>query len=232
MSTYGNQPQPVYVEQSNGLAVAGLVISILGLLISGILSPIGLVLSLVALGKPVGKGIAWAGIILGLVGTCGWGLVWLIAGAAILGVIFAALGIAILARPEQIEISRDMATIAVQVEKYKETHDGVAPASLQILPIGRSTHLDPWGGEYRYVLDSKTEMGYDVISNGPDAQPETDDDIYMSRLDEYWNNAMRDLEKHIEKVERGEDPSYTEGEQDAEDTGDDAAGEEPGLDDG
>ena len=73
MSTYGGeQQQPVYIERTNGLAIAGLVISILGIMSGGVLSPIGLILSLVALGKPVGKGIAWAGVIIGFIGTCGW----------------------------------------------------------------------------------------------------------------------------------------------------------------
>ena len=48
------------------------------------------------------------------------------------------------------------------------------------------TSLDPWGNEYRYVLDADTDAGYDLISDGPDGRAETEDDIYMSRLNEYW----------------------------------------------
>ncbi len=62
-------PRP---PQSNGLAVASLVLGILSILfawipiiglIAWILAPLGLVFGLVALGKPVGKGMAIAGSI-------------------------------------------------------------------------------------------------------------------------------------------------------------------------
>lgn len=63
--------------QSNGLAVASLVLGILSILfawipiiglIAWILAPLGLVFGLVALGKPVGKGMAIAGSICSGVG--------------------------------------------------------------------------------------------------------------------------------------------------------------------
>ena len=72
------------VVQSNGMAVASLVLGILSILfvwipfiglVSWILAPIGLVLGLVALGKPFGRGMAIAGSIcsgIGLLGCIGW----------------------------------------------------------------------------------------------------------------------------------------------------------------
>jgi len=181
MDTYGSQPQPVYVDRTNGLAIAGLVLSVLGLFVSGILSPIGLILSLIALGKPVGKGVAWAGIIVGVLGLCGWAIAWIIGGVALLAAVLAVFGVLLLSQREQLELTADMGTIAVQVEQYKESHDDIPPASLEVLGLGRSTRLDPWGTEYRYVLNIEAAGGFDIISNGPDGSPETEDDVYMSR---------------------------------------------------
>ena len=85
-----------YVQpQSNGLAVASLVLGILSIvfvwipfvgLISWILAPVGLVLGLVALSKPYGRGMAIAGTVcsaVGLLGCIGW--VVLIGAAAAAG---------------------------------------------------------------------------------------------------------------------------------------------------
>ena len=91
-----NLNQGGYVQvQSNGMAVASLVLGILSILfvwipfiglVSWILAPIGLVLGLVALNKPYGKGMAIAGSIcsgIGLLGCIGW--VVLIGAAAAAG---------------------------------------------------------------------------------------------------------------------------------------------------
>ena len=91
-----NLNQGGYVQpQSNGLAVASLVLGILSIvfvwipfvgLISWILAPVGLVLGLVALSKPVGRGMAIAGTVcsgVGLLGCIGW--VVLIGAAAAAG---------------------------------------------------------------------------------------------------------------------------------------------------
>ena len=91
-----NLNQGGYVQpQSNGLAVASLVLGILSIvfvwipfvgLISWILAPVGLVLGLVALSKPFGRGMAIAGTVcsgVGLLGCIGW--VVLIGAAAAAG---------------------------------------------------------------------------------------------------------------------------------------------------
>ena len=90
-----NFNQGGYVQaQSNGLAVASLVLGILSILfvwipfiglVSWILAPIGLVLGLVALNKPFGKGMAIAGSIcsgIGLLGCIGWVVLIGVAAAA------------------------------------------------------------------------------------------------------------------------------------------------------
>lgn len=87
---YPQQPVPVYVlaqpkPPMSGLAVAGFVFSLVWAF--GFLSPIGLVLSFLAIGQikrnPGMRGSALAGwgIALGILGT-GWLIMWLVALAA------------------------------------------------------------------------------------------------------------------------------------------------------
>jgi hypothetical protein len=80
---YAGGPTPA-AQPTNGMAVASLVLGVLSILfvwipfvglISWVLAPIGLVLGLVALGKPSGRGLAIAGAIcsgIGLLGCIGW----------------------------------------------------------------------------------------------------------------------------------------------------------------
>ncbi len=97
-NSQGQGPQTVYIQTvpaaGNGLATASLVLGILSLLavwipffglVAWILAPIGLVLGLVALGKPTGRGMAIAGSIcsgLGLLGCFAWVLLIGVAAAA------------------------------------------------------------------------------------------------------------------------------------------------------
>jgi hypothetical protein len=159
---------------------------------------VGLIVSLVALGRQP-RGFAIAGVILGLLGTCG-GLIVLvaviIAGAA---AVAAVLGIVMFSNPERLELTRDMATIAIAVESYRDDN-GVPPASLTLLDLREPTLIDPWGNPYRYVLVEENK--FDLISNGRDSQPETDDDVRLSRLDEYWDEAGDDLEEQIRELEQ------------------------------
>jgi len=97
MSENSNQVSYVQV-QSNGMAVASLVLGILSILfvwipfiglVSWILAPIGLVLGLVAMSKPFGKGMAIAGSIcsgIGLLGCIAWVVLIGVAAAAGSGV--------------------------------------------------------------------------------------------------------------------------------------------------
>ena len=83
---YQGGPAP---SQSNGLAVASLVLGIVGLLlalvpvigfISWILAPVGLILGFIAMGKPTGKGLAIGGLV-----TSGLALLVCIAWVAVFG---------------------------------------------------------------------------------------------------------------------------------------------------
>ena len=91
--------QPVYnaaapAKQSNGMAIGGFVCSLLGFLgvlcCGGLLSIVGLILSIIGLKKAkeldgAGKGLAIAGIVLGALGLLGgaiWTIISIIAAAA------------------------------------------------------------------------------------------------------------------------------------------------------
>jgi len=74
---YAYQHRP-YVPPTSGLAVTSLVLSLLGF------SIFGLIFGAVALpdintGLKSGKGIAMAGLIIGIIGSAGWLLLWIAA---------------------------------------------------------------------------------------------------------------------------------------------------------
>jgi len=61
----------VSAGSENGLAIAGFVCSLVGIFI-GIIALLGLVFSAIALGRPGRRGLATAGLVLGIIGVVGW----------------------------------------------------------------------------------------------------------------------------------------------------------------
>jgi hypothetical protein len=182
---------PVYYlpPTSNGLGLAGFVVSLVGLLSLGILCPIGLILSLFALAKRP-RGFAVAGVILGLLGSCGG----IIAVVAIVGAVAAAITLGSMAYvalndPEHLEVSTDLSEIGQAVERAR-TPEGYPPAALTTLRLDSDILLDPWGRPYEYHLVTE-QPGYEVTSWGPDGKAGTDDDIALSKLDELWENYLQ-----------------------------------------
>ncbi|HMN40185.1 MAG TPA: hypothetical protein PKE29_05020 [Phycisphaerales bacterium] len=89
-----SQNRPVVIHQhvtpTNGLGTAGFIVSLVGLMgTCGVLSPLGMVFSFIALFKRP-RGLAIAGFILGLIGS-----IWLVVAVFVIGigVIAAAVGI-------------------------------------------------------------------------------------------------------------------------------------------
>jgi hypothetical protein len=193
MSQYPYDPMAAHLPERNGLGVAGFVCSLVGLVTAGILCPIGLLLSLVALGRRP-RGFAIAGVILGLVGSCGG----LIVAAVIVSLVLAggaAVALAVLiSDPQRLEISTDMVTIAAAVQQYKQ-QNRVLPASLDDLKLENSVRTDPWGHPYEYHFSDATELGFDLISAGKDGQFGTDDDASLSTLDRLWSDAFSEFKK-------------------------------------
>jgi hypothetical protein len=182
MSQYAYDPY-ISARQSNTLGLAGFICSLVGLFTGGLLSPVGLVISLVALGKQP-RGFAVAGLILGLIGTCGGIILVLFFGAMIL----ALLGIIVLAvalsETEKIEITSDMVKIAAAVQHYKDQNHYL-PAGLELLTLQESTLRDPWGEKYRYVQKDPKE-DFDIVSSGEDKAFDTKDDVKLSEIEKVW----------------------------------------------
>lgn len=162
--------------ESNGLGLAGFICSLVGLCSGGVISPIGLILSLVAL-KDRPRGFAIAGVILGAVGSCGilMGIVlFIVAPLALVGLAGAA-GVAGLLGP-QLEARWEMAQINSDVIEYRD-RTGALPLKMDDLHItDQELKTDPWGHPYVYEL-SANGMSYEIKSLGPDGVEGTSDDI-------------------------------------------------------
>ena len=79
-----------------------------------------------------------------------------------------------------------MMSCKLSVGRYPTTEEGIkaletAPDSLGERwkgPYVRNLPLDPWGNPYKYRFPAqKSKDDYDLWSNGPDGQPDTEDDI-------------------------------------------------------
>lgn len=189
MNQYEYQAHGRSGQQSNAMGIAGFVCSLVGLVSVGSLSPVGLILSLIGLGREP-RGLAIAGVILGVLGTCGWGifwLIWILLIAAGVGIALGAAAFFALSEPVRGELTVDMGVIAAAIENYRE-REGYLPANLTLLGLDEQALTDPWGNQYHYVFLEESP-GYDLISYGKDGQFGTDDDILLSKLPEYWASA-------------------------------------------
>lgn len=197
------QPQVMVLPmpQSNGLGVFGFFVSLIGLFIpTGIVSLLGLVLSLAAIGRAP-RGFATMGVILGLLGTVFWLVIMVLAVAlGLLGLAVGAVAIGfcfMLVNPEVVETTTDMVNVAIAAEDYKK-HNGGLPDTIDELDLSVAVMTDPWGGPYKFVL-ANVEHGFDVISGGPDGVFETDDDVTLNRLDRIWEEAVEDFGEKMEE---------------------------------
>ena len=205
MSRYPYEPTVEgAVRQSNTLGMAGFICSLAGLIlglltgVGGILCIVGLIMSLVALGRQP-RGFAVAGIILGLLGTCAGLLVLLMVGFGLLALLGVA-AVALVTEAERIEVTADMFTIAGLVQHYEDENRRL-PDSLDDLEIPQSKRLDPWGTPYDYRLAPGAKMGFDLVSAGPDLQLDTEDDMQLSRLDEAWEGAFENFDEKMKEFQ-------------------------------
>lgn len=176
-------PPAVRPEASNGLAVAAFVVALVGLLATGgLLSPIGLILGLFALGRPAGRGFAITAVILGLIGSCGALIAVTIAIVFGAGLIIAAIAFMVGAAGsmEHIDTAVSMTGVAAQVAEFRE-RTGSFPESLEQLSLTAPELQDPWGHPLVYEAGG-ADLGFDLMSLGPDGVEGTDDDIRLSQL--------------------------------------------------
>jgi len=208
------------VTESNSLGIGGFVCALIGLVLGPLtgglgafLCLIGLVLSLIALGRRP-RSFAIAGVILGLLGSCAGIAIVLVAGMGLLAM-FGLVAFALLMESDRIQLTLDMVNITAVVQRYEEENRRL-PESLDGLEVSESMLLDPWGMEYRYQLIPEFEMGFDLVSAGPDHQFDTDDDIRLSRLDEAWEGAFQGFREKLEEHRDHPIDLHFEGEDDAE----------------
>lgn len=170
--------------ESNGLGIAGFVISLVGLCSGGLLSPIGLIISLVALGKEP-KGLAIAGVVIGALGSCGIILSLVFLPVVFVGVLIAvgataaALALAAALGGPDLEAFVEMQILSGFVEKYEDSHGALPPTLVDAVGSGSTNSgllKDPWGHDYVYVIEPGGNS-YKIFCAGPDGVPATADDI-------------------------------------------------------
>ena len=155
-------PPPPLRTQTNGLAIGGFVVSLVGILSCGLISPIALILSLVALKKQP-RGLAIAGTVIGGIGTL------LIAGLAVAWV-------AIPDIQNVFKTSIAMAEAHTIIESNRGEGDelpGDDEGNRLIEDIE-----DGWGNPLQYEVDGARFV---VRSAGPDGKFGTEDDIPPSK---------------------------------------------------
>ena len=170
-----NFVQPV--RQTNSLGVAGFIVSLIGVVATcGLLAPVGLLLSTLALFKKP-RGFAFAGVVLGLIGSL------MISVVVITGIGTAALVNAGFKNQADLEQSSQaqlaLAGLAQRVATYRES-TGREPSALSMLPnIDPAMLIDPWNRDYAYEPDA---TGFTLRSAGADGIAMNDDDVYKA-----WN---------------------------------------------
>ncbi len=157
-------------DPANSLGIAGFVVSLVGLFSCGLLSPIGAIMSMIAVGRRP-RGLAIAGIVIGLIGSL-W-LIALIVGIALVGIggVLALVGFA-----PQLEAIADQYNVNTAIKEHVRQHGALPGALSDLTGLNEEHRTDPWGSPYRLeTLDDGVTIV--VISDGPDKSPGTSDDI-------------------------------------------------------
>jgi hypothetical protein len=152
----------------NPLGVLGSVVSVLGIFTLGIISPIGLGLSMLALLRGP-RGSAMFGTLLGALGTgflllWGWGVV-----AGINAVDTAV---------KSDETAAAMRTAVAKIEEYRQEYRQLPEGVEGNVLLIEAELNDAWGQSLRY--DSIDKRQYAVRSAGPDREFDTADDLIRS----------------------------------------------------
>jgi hypothetical protein len=151
-------------EGSNGLGIAGFVVSLVGLLLTcGLISPIGLILSIAGLFKPP-RGMAIAGFIIGLLGS-----LWLAAFGFVM--LLGMIGFGVAGQMAQTTVAIQQASAVI--EDYRAEHKALPDnAEGSRLLAGKN---DAWDHPLSYKkLDDEA---FEITSAGMDGKPSTGDDI-------------------------------------------------------
>ena len=176
---------PVYApgmpqaDQSNTLGLAGFITSLVGFaLTGGLLCPVGLILSLIALRRQP-RGFAIAGVVLGVMGSCGGCIIALfvlpaiaIAGGA---TVLTAAAFMLVGGTPAMETFDHMFQIKREIGVYAKQH-GAPPTSLADLNLPADMLDDGWGTPLQYQMSgSAPAWKWSLQTAGPNRQLEQDD---------------------------------------------------------
>ncbi len=178
---------PVYApgmpqaDQSNTLGLAGFITSLVGFaLTGGLLCPVGLILSLIALRRQP-RGFAIAGVVLGVMGSCGGCIIALfvlpaiaiaIAGGA---TVLTAAAFMLVGGIPAMDTFDHMFQIRRAIGVYEKQH-GAPPASLSDLNLPADILDDGWGTPLQYqMMGIAPAWKWSLQTAGPDRQLEWDD---------------------------------------------------------
>lgn len=118
-------------NESNPLAIVGFILAFC-------VSPIGLIVSLIALAKRP-RGFAIGGVVVGLLGS----LLWVLGGMAGWAVVKYGL--------PALQTTIDVETIRTSLVAYQQNNNGDAPPDLATAGISGDTLTDAWGVPYQYM---------------------------------------------------------------------------------
>ncbi len=150
-------------------------LGLVGFILSFCLSPIGLILSLIGLGKPP-RGFAIAGVVIGLLGTCVW-----IGGGMVIYIGYQAV-------IQAQQVTERVAAVQVALAGAKGP-DGKYPADLSSLNLGANS-TDPWGHPFTYER-SPDGLGYLLSTPGKDGVADNGDDLEVTAaLNKEWVTGM------------------------------------------
>lgn len=183
------QPPP-----SNGLGVAGFVVSLSGLIVClGLTSPVGLILSLIALAKEP-RGFAIAGSITGVLGS----IMGVLTVLAVTGVIGNGLFSGNYFGQSATSITLDNASYVIDTT-FSTNQDTLPDEAVGDAILGSFT--DEWNNPIKYLPTPGSTQDYTLTSPGPDGILNTTDDIVQyyaaeTQTDVAMDNAYWDIDDY------------------------------------
>ena len=158
---------------ANNLGLAGFITSILGLVSCGVLSPVGLLLSLIGLTKQP-RGFAVAGTVIGLIGTVFLALMGVGIVLGILGI-----GAGVKALKEYASTHEQAMKLYVDLEQQRAQSAGKTLDATTATALA-AKYTDGWGTPLRADVAAGVVT---VISAGRDKSFDTNDDLRFNELD-------------------------------------------------
>ncbi|MES2504051.1 MAG: type II secretion system protein GspG [Myxococcota bacterium] len=113
----------------------------------------------------------------------GFSLIEIMIVMALIGLIVAGIAVAVFGQMEKGQKSAartEAAGLAQKLVIYKAERRKAPDSWEDLIKNGdvEKAPVDPWGNEYRFVCPgTHNAKSCDVVSNGPDGQPDTEDDV-------------------------------------------------------